>query len=83
MGMERPMTSAERVAKRRAALRAQGLRPKTFWLPDTSTPEFQEEARRTREWLWARVDEDREAMEFVAAMTDALLENLDRPEKNR
>ena len=83
MGIERPMTSAERVAKRRAALRAQGLRPKTFWLPDTATPEFQEEARQTREWLWARVEEDREAMAFAAMMTDAVLQSLDRPDKVR
>ncbi len=83
MGTERPMTSAERVAKRRAALRARGLRPKTFWLPDTSTPEFQEQARQTREWLWARVNDDREAMAFVEAMTDALLENLDRQDESR
>ncbi|WP_241659683.1 antitoxin MazE-like protein [Sphingomonas glacialis] len=72
------MTSAERVAKRRAALRAQGLRPKTFWLPDTTTPAFQEEARKTREWLWARVEDDREAMAFAGAMTDVVLERLDR-----
>lgn len=78
MGVERPMTSAERVARRRARLRAKGLRPKTFWLPDTTTPEFQEEARKTREWLWARVQEDREAMAFAAAMTAVVLERLDR-----
>ncbi|WP_457350232.1 antitoxin MazE-like protein [Sphingomonas sp. UYP23] len=72
------MTSAERVAKRRAALRARGLRPKTFWLPDTTTAAFKEEARKTREWLWARVDDDREAMAFAGAMTDVVLERLDR-----
>lgn len=42
MGMERPMTSAERVAKRRAALRAQGLRARTLWLPDRGSAAFQE-----------------------------------------
>lgn len=41
MGMERPMTSAERVAKRRAALRAQGLRARTLWLPDRASAAFQ------------------------------------------
>lgn len=81
MGMERPMTTAERVAKRRAALRAQGLRPKTFWLPDTTTAAFQEEVRQTREWLWARVPDDRDAMAFVGAMTDDLLEHLDRQDE--
>lgn len=26
-------------------MRARGLRPRTFWLPDTSTSEFKEQAR--------------------------------------
>lgn len=39
-------TSRERVRAHRARLRAQGLRPVTFWLPDTSSPEFLEQARR-------------------------------------
>lgn len=40
------MTSADRVEKRRAALRAQGLRPVQIWVPDTRAPGFDEEARR-------------------------------------
>lgn len=36
MGVHERMTGAERVAKRRAALRAQGLKPKQYWLPDLS-----------------------------------------------
>ena len=39
-------TSAERVAKRRAALRAQGLRPIQIWVPDTRAPGFAEECAR-------------------------------------
>jgi Protein of unknown function (DUF3018) len=46
MGYEKPMTGAERVARRRAALRAQGLRPRTFWLPDPESEAFQEQAQR-------------------------------------
>lgn len=37
-------------------MRAKGLRPRTFWLPDTTTPEFKEWARRQSEELdrwWA------------------------------
>lgn len=34
MGVHERMTGAERVAKRRAALRAKGLKPRQFWLPD-------------------------------------------------
>ena len=39
-------TSAQRVAKRRAALRAQGLRPIQIWVPDTRAPGFAEECAR-------------------------------------
>lgn len=51
MNIERSLTGAERVRKWRAAMRAKGLRPKTFWLPDTSTEEFQEQARRDSDML--------------------------------
>ena len=40
------MTGAQRVAKRRATLRAQGLRPRTFWMPDTATEDFRRRAAR-------------------------------------
>jgi hypothetical protein len=36
----------ERVRAHRQKLRAQGLRPVTFWIRDTRTPEFEAEARR-------------------------------------
>jgi hypothetical protein len=41
-----PMSSGERVARRRSKLRAQGLRPVQLWVPDTSAPGFAEECRR-------------------------------------
>jgi hypothetical protein len=34
MGRHEVFTGAQRVAKRREALRALGMRPKQFWLPD-------------------------------------------------
>jgi Protein of unknown function (DUF3018) len=37
---------AERVARRRAKLRAAGLRPIQIWVPDTTRPGFAEECRR-------------------------------------
>jgi DNA-binding LacI/PurR family transcriptional regulator len=37
---ERFSSSRERVARRRAALRARGLRPKQFWLPDVTSADF-------------------------------------------
>jgi hypothetical protein len=40
------MSRAQRVARRRAKLRAAGLRPVQKWLPDTRDPGFVEECRR-------------------------------------
>lgn len=39
-------TSSAKVAAHRTRLRAQGLRPVQFWVPDTRTPEFAAEAHR-------------------------------------
>lgn len=41
-----PLTRAERVRRRRAKLRAAGLRPVQLWVPDTRAPGFAEEAAR-------------------------------------
>jgi Protein of unknown function (DUF3018) len=76
MGFEKPLTGAQRVAKRRAALRAQGLRPRTFWLPDTQTDAFRERARRDVARSWELVDHDADAMAFIEAITDELLSDL-------
>lgn len=66
-------SGAQRVAKRRAALRAQGLRPRTFWLPDPNNPAFEEQARRDCDRLWELRPDDEQAMAFAAAMTDEVL----------
>ena len=39
-------SSRDKVRKHRAKLRAQGLRPVQFWVPDVNSPEFIAEARR-------------------------------------
>ena len=44
--MPEPLSRADRVARRRAKLRAAGLRPVQLWLPDTRSAEFLEECRR-------------------------------------
>ena len=44
--MAKPISSAERVERRRAKLRAAGLRPVQIWVPDTRAPGFTEECRR-------------------------------------
>ncbi|MGA9868264.1 MAG: antitoxin MazE-like protein [Acetobacteraceae bacterium] len=41
-----PLSRAERVERRRAKLRAAGLRPVQLWVPDTTTAEFKREAHR-------------------------------------
>jgi hypothetical protein len=46
MGKHEPLTNTQRAAKWRAAMRAKGLRPKQFWLPDTSDPAWKAEALR-------------------------------------
>lgn len=45
------MTTAERVRKRRAKLRAAGLRPVQIWVPDTRKDGFAEECRRQSQSL--------------------------------
>ncbi len=44
--MAEPMSRAERVERRRAKLRAAGLRPVQIWVPDTRATGFAEECRR-------------------------------------
>lgn len=46
MGVHQPLPSRERTARRRAVLRAQGFRPRQFWLPDLRSPEMRERVRR-------------------------------------
>jgi hypothetical protein len=52
-----PMPVNERVQKRRALLRASGLRPLQIWVPDTRRPGFAEECRR-QSMVVARADSD-------------------------
>lgn len=42
----KPKPSRERMREHRARLRAQGLRPVQFWVPNVNSPEFKAEARR-------------------------------------
>jgi len=56
---------AERVQKRRAALRKAGLRPIQLWVPDTRRPEFADECRRQSK-LAAQADMgDTELLDFM------------------
>lgn len=68
-----PSPVSERVRKRRAALRASGLRPIQIWVPDTKRPGFLDECRRQARVV-ASVDRaDRDLDAFL----DAALIDLD------
>ena len=80
MGAELPLTSTERSARRRAKLRAQGLRPRTFWLPDTSTPEFKAAAARECAAMDRQWAADKELRDWVGAMNAATLADIPPPD---
>jgi len=79
MGFETPLTGAQRVARRRATLRAQGLRPRTFWLPDTSTEAFRAEAARACAAIDASWDDD-QMPGWIDAMIDDVVSDLPPPD---
>lgn len=66
-----PVPVSERVQKRRAALRAAGLRPVQIWVPDTRRPGFAAECLR-QATLVAEADRaDTDLGNFMdAALTD-------------
>ena len=70
-------TSAQRVAKRRAVLRAQGLRPIQIRVPDTRAPGFAEECARQAAIVDAANRADPELMQFMDAAATDLAEHLD------
>ena len=72
--MAPPATTAQRVEKRRAALRAQGLRPIQIWVPDTRAPGFAEECARQAAIVDAANREDAEFMDFADAALDEAAE---------
>ena len=69
MGRHEKISSRDRVAKRRAALRAQGLRPKQIWVRDTSVAGFWDEAARQAR-LIATSKYEAEDQAWVDAVTD-------------
>jgi hypothetical protein len=54
MGIHDRMTGAQRVAKRRAALRAQGMKVRQFWLPDMADPAMRERLAREAQDIGAQ-----------------------------
>jgi hypothetical protein len=62
-----PIPGRERVARRRAALRAQGLRPKQFWVPDVRSPAYKAEISRQCRRL-ARATRESDDLAFAQAI---------------
>jgi hypothetical protein len=67
MGKHENLTGAQRVAKRRAALRAQGLRPKQFWVPDLRDPRVRAEIQREGAEINRR-DENTDVMAWLESL---------------
>jgi hypothetical protein len=67
-------STADRVRKRRAALRRAGLRPVQIWVPDTRKPGFAAECRRQSRLI---AEADRADAELEPFM-DAALVDIDR-----
>lgn len=68
-----PTSSSARVAKRRSALRAAGLRPIQIWVPDVRRADFAEECQRQSQIVAAADAADPELGSFI----DNALADLD------
>ncbi len=73
MHRNRPLTGAERVANRCAALRALGLKPKTIWVPDRNSEIYQAQARRDVAVLNAWYAANAQEMAWTEAMAENAL----------
>jgi len=62
-------TTALKVRKHRARLRAQGLRPIQIWVPDVTLPRFRKEAHRQSSAV-ASSARARDDQAFIDAITD-------------
>ena len=65
----RPKTARERMSARRKRLRAQGLRPVQYWVPDLRDPRVRADLRRQGELL-ARHPENTEIDAWIEANYD-------------
>lgn len=70
-------TPAQRVAKRRAALRAQGLRLAQIWVPDSRAPGFAEECARQAAIVNKANRVDADLTQFTDSAAQDLNEHLE------
>jgi len=66
---KRPKTAKERMSARRKRLRAQGLRPVQFWVPDLRNPKVRADLRRQGRLL-AKHPENDEIDAWIEAVSD-------------
>ncbi len=66
-----PSSSRDRVRRHREKLRARGLRPVQFWVPDRRSEAFRAEARR-QSLAVAQSPTAEEDMDFVESISDYL-----------
>jgi len=78
-GSKRQGTSRDKVRAHRKRLRARGLRPIEFWLPDTRTAAFAAEAYRQSQVV-ARSQSVRQDQEFIDAISLPLAGGGNEPE---
>lgn len=62
-------SSKEKVRAHRARLRAQGLRPVQFWVPDVTTAAFKAEARR-QSLAIAQSDHETDDQAFIDSISE-------------
>jgi hypothetical protein len=67
--LSKPKTSQIKVAKFRARLRAQGLRPIQIWVPDVRAPSFRSEAHRQSQAV-ANAQNPDEDQAFIDAISE-------------
>lgn len=67
MNKPEPVPARERVAKRRAALRARGLKPKQFWVLDLENPEVRREVQEACERISSSPHREAD-LQFVEAI---------------
>jgi hypothetical protein len=75
MGVHENLTGAQRVAKRRAVMRANGLRPRQIWLPNLRDPKVLAEIRREVDSI-NRSEDEASMMAWIEANNSELLDSL-------
>ena len=76
MGAHERLTGAQRAARRRAVLRAQGLRPIHLWVPDLRDPEVLERIRADAASLKAQAHRWDDVVDEVEALAADLMADL-------